>query len=224
MPRRENLAGTADALANPKAMPATVNACAMNAIARTGPIVTLVSSALCLALAPLLMPESYSIVANTTSESAAQGVTGAWLARLGMLLFGLGALWVSLVACSNWPRVACCLHVAFGVLMVAAAVFSTRPWESGVVFDPIEDQLHSFAATAMGFAFAFGVLAILLAGRRRGTAAVHVVALAAATLLPIGMSLWGAIDGVLQRCMFAIAYIWYVREVHLLRQRSLTGP
>ncbi len=41
----------------------------------------LVASATSLALAPTLMPESYSWVSHTTSESAAQGV-GAWLARL----------------------------------------------------------------------------------------------------------------------------------------------
>jgi hypothetical protein len=196
----------------------------MNLLAQVGPFATLVSSAACLAAAPVLLPESYSILANTTSESAAQGVTGAWLARLGFLLFGFGVLWVAFYARSNWPAAATYLHVSFGVLMVAAATFSTRSWESGVVFDPAESALHSYAATAMGFAFAFGVLVVLLWNRRGGSAGsgVHVIAIAAATLLPIGMSMWGAIDGALQRVLFTIAYIWYIREAVLAVKAELT--
>jgi hypothetical protein len=49
-------------------------------------------SALALAVAPMLMPESYSWVVHTTSESAAQGVNGAWLARLGFVAFGFAVL------------------------------------------------------------------------------------------------------------------------------------
>ena len=49
----------------------------------------LVASGLALALSPALLPENYTWVSNTTSEAAAQRVEGAWLARLGFLLFGL---------------------------------------------------------------------------------------------------------------------------------------
>ena len=45
---------------------------------------------LALALAPLLMPASYSPIAHTTSESAAQGLAGAWL-------------WPPLAVLTVWP-------------------------------------------------------------------------------------------------------------------------
>jgi hypothetical protein len=54
------------------------------------------------------------------------------------------------------------MHAAFGIFMVATAAFSVRPWLEGVAFDFVEDGLHSFTATAMGFAFAFGVLVLFL--------------------------------------------------------------
>jgi hypothetical protein len=38
------------------------------------------------------MPADYSWVSNTTSESAAQGVQGAWMARLGFVLFGMSVI------------------------------------------------------------------------------------------------------------------------------------
>jgi hypothetical protein len=46
--------------------------------------------------------------------------------------------------------------------MFVTVAFSVRPWIEAHPFDPVEDGLHSFTATAMGFAFAFGVLACLL--------------------------------------------------------------
>ncbi len=53
--------------------------------AAVGVIALLVVSAVALAVAPVLMPAGYDWVAHTTSESAAQGVAGAWVARLGFV-------------------------------------------------------------------------------------------------------------------------------------------
>jgi hypothetical protein len=175
----------------------------------------IVASAVALGLAPLLMPDDYSWVANTTSESGAQGVGGAWAARVGFLLFGLAVLVVAYLRASAWPRVATYLHVAFGVLLAAVAAFSVRSWRPGASFDSTEDALHSVAATAMGFAFAFGVAAVLAlrphvdGGTRRATA---VVAIVASVALPGAMGLWPDARGVFQRAMFLVAYVWYAAE------------
>jgi len=181
---------------------------------RTGPTALLVASAVCLATAPLLLPSSYSWVAHTTSESAAQGVEGAWLARMGFLLWGFGVFWEVRLNRSRWDKWTRRFHVAFGVLMIATAAFSARPWVADAQFDPTEDTLHSFTATAMGFAFALGVLGVMLHQLRNGSRRVtfEVIAIAAATLIPICMSIWGDVDGLLQRLMFLTAYSWYVRE------------
>jgi len=50
------------------------------------------ASAAALAAAPALMPASYSWISDTTSQSAAQGLSGAWLARLGFVLLGLSVM------------------------------------------------------------------------------------------------------------------------------------
>ena len=64
----------------------------------------LAASAAALAMAPALMPAGYSWVSQTTSESAAQGLSGAWLARLGFLLFGLSVLLLADVDRRGWGR------------------------------------------------------------------------------------------------------------------------
>jgi hypothetical protein len=179
-----------------------------------GVLLLLGFSAASLLIAPLLMPESYHWVKHTTSESAAQGVQGAWLARMGFLLLGLAVIWLAVILKPVWPRSAVWMHVSFGVFMLATAAFSTRAWMDGVAYDPVEDALHSFTATAMGFAFAFGVLARLLRRKPddRWGRVLDVVALAASIGIPLIMVYQADIGGLVQRFMFLIAYVWYGRE------------
>ena len=177
-------------------------------------------SAAALAGAPALMPASYSWVAHTTSESAAQGVAGAWLARLGFLTLGLAVLALSGPATRHWGSVAALLHTAFGLLMVAAAVFSSRSWEPDAPFDAVEDVLHSVVATTMGFAFAFGVAAVAwwLWRAGGGWRWFDAIAVAASVVLPLGMVVLDGYAGVLQRPIFVVAYLWYGAEaVRVLR-------
>lgn len=67
-----------------------------------GVIALLVLSAAALAVAPAFTPAGYDFVRHTTSESAAQGLAGAWVARLGFVVFGLAVLW--LAADVAWRR------------------------------------------------------------------------------------------------------------------------
>jgi hypothetical protein len=173
------------------------------------------ASACALGAAPALMPDSYSWVRHTISESAAQGVAGAWLARLGFLLFGLAVLWLAAGNVANWGRWGSVLHGAFAVGMLANATFSHRPWEAGAHFDETEDVLHSAAATTVGFAFTIGVVAVIVARRLRG-ARLHpldLLSVTVAIVLPLGMALWGGDAGLLQRAMFVVSYLWYATEV-----------
>jgi hypothetical protein len=182
----------------------------------------LLASVVALALAPLLMPESYSWQAHTTSESAAQGVPGAWVARLGFIAFGLAVVGITIRARQRWPAVATAAHGAFGALMCGAAVFSSRSWEADAMFSATEDVLHSVAATGMGFAFALGVVALALGRAVAGlrVRVLDVVAVGAAVILPLAMMAAAGVAGLLQRAMFAIAYLWYVREALLTDRRT----
>ncbi len=179
--------------------------------------VALFSSIICLVIAPATLPESYSVAEHTTNEAAAQATEGAWLARTGLALFGLGVFCLGIVK-RGWPESGRILHGLFGLLLIAAAVYSHRPFLDGVPYDTVEDLLHSVAATAMGFAFAAGVLVV---GWRRipRWGRVDVVALVAAVAIPIAMSATDGYDGLLQRGMFAIAYLWYLLEVRDTRHK-----
>jgi hypothetical protein len=179
-----------------------------------GVLFLLALSALALLLAPSLMPEGYSWITHTTSESAAQNLEGAWLARLGFLLFGLAVVWLATECRSSWARGAVWMHLAFGVFMLSTAAFSHQPWLDGVPFDTFEDQLHSFTATAMGFAFSLSVFVRLVQRKMQKQPGVlfDILALLSATFIPMTMMFQPDIAGVVQRLMFGISYAWYAKE------------
>ncbi len=184
----------------------------------------LAASALALVLAPSVLPESYSWVEHTTSEAGAQGVEGAWLARTGFVLFGVAVLAMAALPPSAWSVSARTAHGVFGLAMLAVAAFSTRPWFPDATFDATEDLLHSVAATAMGFAFAFGVVfvAIRIGKREQRVRWFDAAAVVATVVLPLGMTFLPDFAGLFQRLMFAVAYAWYVRSA--LEDRAPVRP
>lgn len=182
--------------------------------APAGVVTLLVSSASFIYLAPLAMPDGYSWLSNAISESAAQGLRHAWIARFGFLFFGLSVLWLSLYRRNVWARGVYWMQLGFALFMLGTAAFSHKPWLAGAPFDTTEDLLHSITATGMGFAFTFGVISRLLQ-RRKGELlpkVCDVAAILAATLLtPIG-GVMPSFSGLLQRTMFAVAYLWFFHE------------
>ncbi len=192
----------------------TIPAGSISGIAPRAISLLLVLSATLIYTAPLAMPENYSITVHSISESAAQGLQHAWIARMGFLLFGLGVLWLSLTRRQVWPRGAYWMQLVFALSMLGTAAFSHKPWIKDIPVDSVEDLLHSITATVMGFAFS---LAVLLHIFTRVNASYRVrvidgIALAAATLISPVAVLVPDMAGILQRLMFAIAYAWYIYE------------
>lgn len=190
--------------------------------ARIGILTLLGLSFLALLLAPLFMPEGYSWIANTTSESAAQGLEYAWVARMGFLLFGLAVLWLASAAGHTWGWLVVWMHIGFGVMMLATAAFSHKPFLPGVPFDPVEDFLHSFTATVMGFAFSFGVFArFLQRGKGPGISGLlDLAVIGAAIFIPLWMVWQPGMSGLVQRVMFLLSYVWYGAEAWRLRSTN----
>lgn len=164
-----------------------------------------------LGLAPLAMPDSYSWVDHTTSESAAQGVAGAWIARAGFVFMALGVTARAWAERARWNRLTVIAHGGFAVCMLGAALFSSRPWFDAS-FDVTQDTLHSVAASVMGVAFVFGVVSSLFDrnGHRRTMRLVDWAAVLASVLVPLAMFNLDRGAGVLQRVMFAVAFWWYL--------------
>lgn len=188
--------------------------------ARAVALLGLLVSAVLLLLAPLAVPSDYSWVPHTLSEAAAQGVPGAWVARLGLALFGVAVL-VLARRLSVWGVAGRSLHGLFGLCLVASAAFPSRSWVDVAPFNATLDTLHSIAATAMGFAFAIGVVCVAVSRRR--VRVLDGLVVAASVALPLTMLAQQDTAGLWQRAMFGLAYAWFATEafdVGVSRDRS----
>jgi len=176
-------------------------------------VFVLVGSAACVAIAPAYMPDSYSWVEHSISESAGQGIENAWIARLGFLLLGFGVLLTAWFVGSRWGMWGRLAHRVYGISMFAVAAFAHMPWED-VPYDSFEDSLHTVGAFGVGFGFTAGVLLVTF---RRGADAGWIrwfdwFAIVAAFVIPMAMFNIEGIAGVVQRVLFAIGYLWYGME------------
>lgn len=187
-------------------------------------IAMLAVSAALVGAAPVLMPAGYSWRRHGISKSAAQGVDGAWMARMAFLLFGLAVIWLARRRALAWKFAGTSLHFTFGICMLAVAAFSTKPWQDDVAYVRSEDMLHTVFASTMGFAFIVGTVSVLFARRARSrrSAAIDLVPALSTIGLSIGMSGLPSVYGLLQRLMFGIAYSWYGREALAAVNRART--
>lgn len=171
---------------------------------------------------PFAMPASYSWTEHGISESAAQGIEGAWVTRTGFILFGLAVLWLARLRHDAWKPAGTALHGAFAVSMFAVAAFSAKSWEADAVYVESEDVLHSVFAGIIGFGFIGGVVAVMVARRLPNTRAalpdIAAIIIPSAVSLTMSTSIWG----LLQRTMFLTAAAWYTRE-SVLSGRAIPG-
>lgn len=187
-------------------------------------LLLLIVSGTLVLVATAVMPQPYSWRTHSISESAAQGMLNAWIARLSFLCFGGAVLVLSILKREVWARSSYWMHLVFAVAMIATAAFSHKPWIPGVQIDEFEDFLHSLTASAMGFAFCFALVARFLQREHNKVAAraLDAVAVVVATVMSPLAALFPSNGGLIQRVMFAVAYIWYANEA-LSRSNSEVG-
>jgi len=172
----------------------------------------LIVSLLMFAIAPRFVPETYSIVENTLSESGAQGTQGAWVFRAGVLL---AACSVSLMAVSTrqgWSPAARRWMRFYGLALVMLMVFPEAPPDGGA-YDETTATLHTAFAASGGASFILGVIAVSLSRARHDFwfRSLDWVVVAAVVVIPQVMLVTG-VDGLLQRIMVGLGYIWLLSE------------
>lgn len=160
--------------------------------------------------------DEYSIVANAISELAGQGMPFAWIMRAGFIVFGAGALASALAGIRRNPPGRIAVAV-FGLGMIGAGIWSHAPIRPDMPVDPQEDFLHSIAASLLGTAFALAALFRIMApgGSRRDL--LGWTALVASVAIPLFMMSYPGLQGLPQRAMFAISFVWLWREFRPVR-------
>ncbi len=172
-----------------------------------------VTSAVALAVAPVFLPPSYSWVENTVSESAGQGVRGAWLVRSGVLLTSLAAVLLSVRARGLWNRSCRTAFRFYAFALLGVAFFADGPWNK-VPYNRSEAFFHTFSAFWAAVGFALGVLAVNRTRSRdaRLTKAFDWVVALGTGMIPVAMLVFLGQAGLLQRLLAVAGYTWLILE------------
>lgn len=170
-------------------------------------------SMILLAVAPLVVDGSYSVVEHTLSEAGGQGVSGAWALRAGLVLASGSVLAMTVTSpAAVWePSARWALRVYTLALLMLAA-FPTTSWE-GAGQNEMVGTIHTASGVTGGLAFIIGVLVVSKSRPATETRAkvLDWTVIAAVALIPQAILISTA-DGLLQRLMVALGYLWLFAE------------
>lgn len=166
---------------------------------------------LAMLIGPYYSPFGYSWLRHSMSEQAGQYMSGAWIIRIGFAAYGGSVLAAAIVDWRTRPWVRSAL-LLFGSGLIAAAIWSNAPVIEGLPSDLREDQLHSLASGAVGFAFALACAARLFAPKGDTKDILSWAGLLISVLIPLAMGELPQIRGLLQRAMFVFSYVFVLRE------------
>lgn len=166
------------------------------------------------AAGPLYTVPTYSATGNLISELAAQHTPNNVVMAAAFVALG-----AAIVAdARRRPVPAVVPFAAFGFFMALAGLFGHKPIAPGVGFDPLRHQAHAVLATLAGIsitaALAWQALRERSPVRRAVAGALALLCLA----LPLAMLAWPAVQGLIQRVMYALLFAWlwasYPARIH----------
>lgn len=188
----------------------------------------LAASLVIVVVRPFFLPDGYSWLSNTISESGGQDMTGNWLLRLALIFVAasVGIIWV--LARDIWGRWASAAMALYVISTLGAAIFLDGPWHDGA-FNRLEAFLHTSAVVGAGIGFVAGVFLIRLGGSERSERArgFDWLVVAVTLPLPVVMEMFNDFAGLLQRIVVALGYSWWFAEilrVGMLRLRESITP
>ena len=171
--------------------------------------IALAISATLLGAAPAWMPRGFDWRRHTVSDSAAQDLPHAWLARAGLALLGIASVQLAIDAAHLGSAARLGLAL-FGVGMISSGAWSRRPWQHTASFDQRADRIHSLSARTAGMGYVAAGLAHV--SDRWHVADTHlaitVAAQVTALVCPAITFRVPRVGGVAQRVMFGVSYLW----------------
>lgn len=155
-------------------------------------------------LGPLYTAPGYSPLRHVISELAAQNTP-----HRGLMVAAFVGMGVALVADGLRSfRPALLPFMVFGLCFGAAGLFGHKPITPGVPYVEWVDALHSGLATAAGLALTLGFVGQALRAPSPAARGVAALLAAACVLLPLCMLWQPAVQGLVQRAMYAVVFAW----------------
>ena len=175
-------------------------------------------SVVCLAVAPFLLPDGYSWIAHTVSESGGQGVGWGWVVRIGVLMAACAGFLMVALAGRRWSLGARFFIRFYSAALIGVALVADGSWDDSRPYNHLEAFFHTFSAFWAAVGFALGVLLVSL--RRTGVSpwvrSYDLLLVAATITIPILMLVFEPYAGMLQRTLALLGYGWLFMETWLV--------
>lgn len=153
---------------------------------------------------PWYTDAGYSVIGNLISELAAQKTMNNFIMVAGFLALGLGIV-ADGVRRFQYSAVP---FIAFGLFMALAGMFGHKPIAAAVPYSDLAHKAHSVLASLAGVSI---TLALVWHALRNGIRSRRLAALSLALLcvaLPLSMLGFPAIQGLIQRFMYLLVFVW----------------
>lgn len=163
-------------------------------------------------VAQFLSPKTYDWKVNTISELAAQGYARKAIMQTGFVVFGL-LLSIGLIAHMVQLR-----RVDYGLLALViyalavglSGIYCTKPFVEGVSYVELEQKMHSAFATIAGIAITAGIVIHFFTSSSIELKVIHFAFFLLVTLASLAFGLLPAIQGAIQRILYASGFAWIV--------------
>lgn len=188
-----------------------------------GARVGLAVSMVLLAIAPVFLPDTYSPIEHTLSESGAQGVPTAFVFRSGLIFAATAVLVMTMEAGAVWGGRARLWLRVYALAVVGLALFPESPWDGGG-HDETVAFLHTMAGVVGAIAFIVGIAMVSFSRPRRARARVFDFVVAGAVAVIPQLMLVTPADGMLQRVMVLLGYVWLFSEAQRMVDATTTSP
>ena len=156
---------------------------------------------------PFYSADTYSIIKNTTSHLGAQSTPNAWIMNVTFVLVGISCVseaWLHLGR--FWFQKV--LLTIFGLSLALTGIFHHATIIEGVIFNSLEDRLHSVFASSVGFLFVIFAISSAFIEKAVRHRIINVAVGLVVTALSILMLYLPDYSGIWQRAIFIISFLW----------------
>lgn len=163
-------------------------------------------------IASYFTPDGYQLLSHTISEMAGQNLSHAWIMRLGFIGFGMlmSTGLIQGIRKKMIPFWVGLPFIAYALSILLTGFFSTYSPLSPLDFNETESQIHSIFATSAGFLLITALLIDTTLHPSRTHQKINGLFMLGITLFSALFGLFPSVQGLLQRIMYAISFLWMV--------------
>lgn len=159
-------------------------------------------------VAHVFATDNYNFTKNTISDLGAQAYSRKWIMQIGFLTFGMTlatGVFMNGFSFRTLPILIYALCVAL------TGVFCTKPFFQYSSFSETESTLHAVFAQIAGVTFSIGILTQIFFETDKSVKTTHFLFFLLVIGLSISFGLLKNYQGIAQRLLYLISFIWLIK-------------